>query len=152
MTDLLLSLLLYETLFVFACFICLLFLTDTFSFGACSHLRNELVGCSSLNIWEIFVSTDHQPWVPASMCGSRKWLRSELHNVGSSSQCSSEPASYKASGSAHKPRSTERQGLEPLEEEQQDDNKSECILQEKSFKVTSSSALWLHRDSPLCFG
>ena len=100
-------LLLYKNAPLFACFIHLLFLTDTFSSAASFHLSNDLVGCIYLNTWKLFISTDHQSWVPAQINVS-----SELRDVGSNSQCTSEPACSKASGSAHKPSPTVHRGLE----------------------------------------
>lgn len=63
---------LYKNVPVFACFIRLLFLTDTFSSVASFHLSNDLLECIYLNIWKVFISTDHQSWVPAHMYREQK--------------------------------------------------------------------------------
>lgn len=64
-THLLFLLALYKNVPVLACLIHLLVLTDTFSSVASFQVSNDLVGWIYLNICQVFISTDHQSWVPA---------------------------------------------------------------------------------------
>lgn len=68
------------------------FLTDTFSSVASFYLSNDLVGCIYLSNGEVFISTDHQSWVPAHADGEQTVTKLRPAAVGSSSRGSSGPA------------------------------------------------------------